>query len=208
MDCKNVKSHIRLAPVIGASQSSFQKYLYFVLLFCVLHAATFGQERQLIVLKNEEVLARYQKGDAIHFARPGEKEIQIQRILDMNDTLLMMNMDSVAYYRIAKLDIRARKRTTYAQKLGVYMMAAGVLLPVIELLNTGVFQDTNREPHVSQGVLIASGVLVAGGAIFTFTQKPYFKPGRKNRLMIIDKRSPFYKAKPLSEGYASPYIPD
>lgn len=175
------------------------------LIFLTVFSSAFSQQRQLIVLKNEEVLARYQKGDAIHFARAGEKEIQIQRILDMNDTLLMMNMDSVAYYRIARLDIRARKSATYAQRLGMYMMVAGVILPLAELLNTGVIQ--NDEPSVSSGVWVASGVLVGGGAILAFVKKPYFKPGRKFRLMIVDDRSPFYKVKPVQEGYTSPLIP-
>jgi hypothetical protein len=182
------------------------KNVVLFLVFCIVSCVALGQ-RQLIVLKNEEVLARYQKGDVIHFAREQDKEILVQRILDMNDTLLMMNFDSVAYFRIKRMDIRARKRKTYAQKLGRYMIVAGVLLPVIEVLNTGVFQDENREASVSPQVWITSGVLVAGGAILAFTQKPYFKPGRKYRLIIVDKRSPFYKEKPPAEGYNSPYMP-
>jgi hypothetical protein len=184
---------------------SLAQYTFIFLLLVVVFPA-FSQ-RQLIVLKNEEVLARYQKGDVIHFAREQDKEILVQRILDLNDTLLMMNFDSVAYYRIKRLDIRARKKMAFHQKLGRYMIVAGVLLPVIEVLNTGVFQDEDREPTVSSQVWIASGVLVAGGAILAFTQKSYFKPGRKYRLIIVDKRSPFYKEKPQPEGFNSPYIP-
>lgn len=185
MDCKNV-------------------ILCLVVLLC---SGVAHSQRQLIVLKNEEILARYQKGDVIHFARSTDKEIQIQRILDLNDTLLMMNFDSVAYYRITKLDIRARKENTFAQKLGRYMMVAGVLLPLIELLNTGVFQDEDPHASVSPGVWVTSGVLVGGGAMLAFIKKPYFKPGRKYRLIIVDERSPFYQEKPVSAGYVSPYIP-
>ena len=203
MDSKNVEvpslRSTRQYPILCTK-------LLFILLFCGSGFSTFSQ-RQLVVLKNEEVLARYQKGDVIHFAREGDKEILVQRILDMNDTLLMMNFDSVTYYRIKKLDIRGRKANTYAQKFGRYMMVAGVLLPLIELLNTGVFQDEGQEASISPGVAIASGVLIGGGAILAFTKKPYFKPGRKNHLMIVDNRSPFYKSKPVSEGYISPLIP-
>ncbi len=180
------------------------KNVILFILFCTVYNVAPGQ-RQLIVLKNEEVLARYQKGDVIHFSRQQDKEILVQRILDLNDTLLMMNFDSVVYYRITKLDIRARKSATYAQKLGAYMMAAGVLLPLAELLNTGVIQ--NDEPSVSSGVAVTSTVLVGGGAALYFIKKPYFKPGRKYRLIIVDNRSPFYKEKPQADGYISPYIP-
>jgi len=183
MDCKNV-------------------ILFFV--FSILFSTAFAQH-QLIVLKNEDVLARYQKGDVIHFTRAQDKEIMIQRILDMNDTLLMMNFDTVAYYRIKKLDIRGRKNATYLQKLGAYMMVAGVILPIAELVNTGLVQ--NEGASISSGVAVASAMLVGGGAAFWFVKKPYFKPGRKHHLMIVDKRSPFYKEKPASEGYVSPYIP-
>lgn len=208
MDCKNVKTSLLRGTkhlLVPYNKIVFVQTLL-ILLFCLAGYFTYGQ-RQLIVLKNEEVLARFQKGDVIHFARAQDKEILIQRILDLNDTLLMMNFDSVAYYRITKLDIRARKSSTFAQRLGTYMIIAGVLIPAIEVLNTGVFQDENREASVSPEVWVASGVLVGSGAILAFSKKKYFKPGRKHRLIIVDKRSPFYKEKPLSEGYVSPYIP-
>lgn len=205
MDCKNVKvtslRSTNRSPVLCS-----KIILLFALLLCGTGISAIAQ-RQLIVLKNEEVLARYQIGDVIHFAREQDKEILIQRILNMNDTLLMMNFDSVTYYRIEKLDIRGRKANTFAQKFGRYMIIAGVMLPMIELLNTGVFQDEDQGASISPEVLVASGVLIGGGAIMAFTKKPYFKPGRKNHLMIVDKRSPFYKAKPQQDGYLSPYIP-
>src|SRR5688500_11671357 len=97
------------------------KNVIFLLLLCSVYSVAVSQ-RQLIVLKNEDVLARYQVGDVIHFAREDDKEILVQRILDMNDTLLMMNWDSVTYYRIKKLDIRARKENTFAQKFGRFMI--------------------------------------------------------------------------------------
>jgi hypothetical protein len=180
----------------------FKNVIGFII-FLVLGTSAFAQQ-QFIVLKNEEVLARYQKGDIIKFMRAQDKEIQIQRILDMNDTLLMMNFDSVAYYRIRKLDIRDHKKKPYVQRLGSFMMAAGVLLPLIELLNTGVFQDTDREATVSPGVWITSGALIGTGALLAFIKKPYFKPGRKFHLLIVDERSLFYRAKPVSDGFTFP----
>lgn len=182
------------------------KNVILLILFSIGLNAVVAQQRQLIILKNEEVLARYQKGDAIHFARAQDKEIQIQRILDLNDTLLMMNLDSVAYYRIVKLDLRERKQTTYAQKLGAIMMVAGVVLPLAELFNTGVIQE-GEEASVSSGVWAVSAGLIGGGAALFFIKKPYFKPGRKFKMIIVDDRSPFYKKKPVTEGYVSPYIP-
>lgn len=181
------------------------KNVVLLILFCFSCIVAVGQQRQLIVLKNENVLARYQKGDVIHFARTQDKEILIQRILDFNDTLLMMNFDSVAYYRIKKLDIRKQKRRNFAQKFGIYMLMAGVLLPSAELINTGIVQ--NEGASISSGVGTTSAVLLGGGALLAFTKKTYFKPGRKHRLMIVDNRSPFYKAKPTTVGYVSPYIP-
>lgn len=178
--------------------------LFFLCFACSVASA----QRQLIVLKGEDVIARYQEGDIIYFARAQDKEILVQKILDMNDTLLMMNQDSVAYFRIKKLDLKGRKKNTYVQKFGRYMILGGVLLPAIELLNTGVFQDGDKDASVSPAVLATSGVLVGGGLLMVLIKKPYFKPGRKYRLMIIDKRSPFYKDRPVRDGYQSPYIPN
>jgi hypothetical protein len=175
------------------------------LLLCIFCQVAVSQQRQLIVLKNEQVLARYQEGDAIHFARAKDKEILVQRILDLNDTLIMMNSDTVAYYRIKKMDIRARKKSTYLQKLGSVMMITGAVLPLADIINTGLVQHDNVS--ISSGIGTASLTLLATGAAFAFIKKPYFKPGRKYHLLIVDKRSPFYKVKPMPEGYISPYIP-
>lgn len=176
--------------------------LLFFIAICTYAAA---QQRQLVILKNETVLARYQIGDVLHFFREGDKEIQVQKILDLNDTLIMMNLDSVAYYRITKLDIRGRKSSTFGQRLGATMLIAGLVLPAAELINTGLVQKQGAS--VSPGVGIASGVLLGAGAALVFIKKPYFKPGRKHRMFIVDKRSPFYYVKSFTTGYSSPYMP-
>jgi hypothetical protein len=178
------------------------KNVILVLFFLVFSVCASAQQRQLIILKNQTVLARYQVGDVLHFARPGEN-IQLQKILDLNDTLIMMNLDSVAYYRIEKLDIRGRKSSTFGQRLGAYMIAAGILLPAAELINTGIVQ--NEGASIDKGVGITSGVLFVGGAALVFIRKPYFKPGRKHRILIVEKGSPFFKVKRVSN--PSPYLP-
>ena len=85
------------------------------------------------------------------------------------------------------------------------MVLASVEFPIIEVINTGIVQDD--DVSVSKGVAVSSVSLLAVGAALILIKKPYFKPGRKYRLLIVDKRSPFYKAKPKAEGYISPYIP-
>ena len=181
------------------------KNVIVLLLLCLISQTAIGQSRQLIVLKNEQILARYQAGDIIYFAGANHKEIQVQRILDFNDTLIMMSEDSIVYYKIKKLDLRERKKTTFLQKLGATMMLAGVVLPAAEIVNTGLVQKD--DVSISRGVTTTSFTLLAVGSAFSFIKKPYFKPGRKYRLLIVDKRSPFYKQKPVPEGYESPYLP-
>lgn len=180
------------------------KNVILVLFFLLLVFEASAQQHQLVVLKNETVLARYRVGDMISFARAGDKKMLRQRILDLNDTLIMMNLDSLPYYRIKKLDIRGRKSSTFGQRLGAYMIASGILLPVAELVNTGLVQ--NQKASVDEGVALASGVLLAGGAALVLIKKPYFKPGRKHRLRIVRKDSVFYEdAAPARS--ANPYLP-
>lgn len=178
------------------------KNVIFLLLFLSVSFCVNAQLRQVVVMKNERVLARYQVGDALSFAREGDKKIQIQKILALNDTLIMMNLDSVAYYRIKKLDIRARQGHTFGQKLGAYMMVAGALLPLADLINTTAVRK--EDASVDPGVAITGGALFAGGALLFFTRKPYFKPGRKNRIMIVNRESPFYRAKPVADPLLDP----
>lgn len=181
------------------------KSVILLLVFSAVSLCAAAQQRQLVILKNETVLARYQVGDVLHFFREGDEKVQVQKILDLNDTLIMMNLDSVAYYRITKLDIRGRKSSTFGQRLGATMMVAGLVLPAAELINTGLIQKQGAS--ISSGVGITSGVLVGAGAALVFIKKPYFKPGRKHRMFIVDKRSPFYHVKSFTTGYSPPYMP-
>jgi hypothetical protein len=162
-------------------------------------------QQQFVILKNQTVIARYQRGDIIRFARAKDKEIVVQRILDLNDSLLMMNEDTVAYYRIQKLDIEGKQQNRLLKGLGFGLLAAGVLLPGIDYFNSTVVQDNSKS--VSDGLLITSGALIGTGAALMLIKKKYFKPGRRNRMMMIDRRSPFYREKSFSEGFESPYIP-
>ncbi len=181
------------------------KNVILFLFFLVVSVCATAQPRQIVVLKNETVLARYKVGEVISFAREGDKEILQQKILDLNDTLIMMNLDSVSYFRIKKLDIRGRKKSTFAQRLGVKMMAAGVVLPLAELINTGWVQD-DKDASISKGVGIASVALLTTGAALVFIKKPYFKPGRKHRILIVKKGSTFYKSDAPART-PNPYLP-
>lgn len=179
------------------------KNVVLFLFFLMIGACAVAQPRQVVVLKNETVLVRYSVGDVISFAREGDRGILQQKILDLNDTLIMMNLDSVPYYRIVKLDIRAKKSSTFGQRLGAYMIAAGVILPLADLINTGLIQKQGAS--IDEGVAIASGVLLVSGTALVLIKKPYFKPGRKNRILIVKKGSVFYDdqtSKPIN-----PYPP-
>jgi hypothetical protein len=176
-----------------------------LILFCLLfNLGAAAQQRQLVVLKNETVLARYKVGDVISFARDGDKKMLQQKILDLNDTLIMMNLDSVLYFRIKRLDIRGRKSSTFGQRLGAYMIAAGIVLPAAELINTGIVQKQGAS--IDEGVAIASGALLTGGAALVFIKKPYLKPGRKHRILIVKKGSAFYEG-PAVARPVNPYLP-
>lgn len=180
------------------------KNVILFLFFVLFGFSATAQQRQVVVLKNQTVLARYKVGEVISFAREGDKHILQQKILDLNDTLIMMNLDSVSYFRIKKLDIRARKASTFGQRLGAYMIAAGVILPLAELINTGLVQKQGAS--IDEGIAIASGVLIVGGAALVLIKKPYFKPGRKHRILIVKKGSTFYEDNAPAR-QVNPYLP-
>lgn len=173
------------------------KNVTLILLLLTISVCATAQQRQVVVLKKERVLARYQVGDVLAFARAGEKKVQLQKILALNDTLIMMNLDSVPYYRISKLDIRARRSSLFSERLGAYMMLAGVVLPLADLVNTTAVQ--NEDASIDHGVAVTSVVLFSGGALLYFAKSKYFKPHRQKRILIVEKGSPFYKVKPVDD---------
>jgi hypothetical protein len=168
-----------------------------LILFVLAASVCANAQRQIVVLKKERVLARYQVGDVLAFARVGDKKIQLQKILALNDTSIMMNLDTVAYYRIKKLDIRGKRQSTFSERLGAYMMIAGVVFPLADLINTTAVQK--EDASIDNGVAITSVALFSGGALLFFGKSKYFKPARMRRILIVEKDSPFYKVKPVAD---------
>jgi hypothetical protein len=89
--------------------------------------------------------------------------------------------------------------------MGGTLILAGALLPLMDVFNSTVIQDDKAS--LSKGIIITSGALLGTGAALLLIKKPYFKPGRRNRLMIIDNRSPFYKEKLQPVNTESFYVP-
>jgi hypothetical protein len=148
---------------------------------------------QLIVMKKANVIKRFNTGDMIRYSLSTPKHFKYERIIELTQTEIITSWDTVPYYKVRLVDIEGNGEPSGVtlQKIGVYCVAAGVLLPIADLINVAIVQDDKYE--IDSGVAITSASLVVFGVALMIIDKPYVKLQMSKRMMIVDWDSPLYK---------------
>lgn len=154
-------------------------------------ASLFGQY-QVIVLKKGNVVARYNVDNTIRYSTSTKRHFKQDGIVEISDTTIITRNDTIPYYQIRLLDIRAKQGGGITiRRIGSYMIAAAILLPIVDLVNVAWVQG---EPYeFDSGVGITSLALASAGGLMLLLDKPYQKMGRKTIVRIVDYKSPLYK---------------
>jgi hypothetical protein len=156
-------------------------------------SSSYAQLRQVVVMKKQNVVRRFNTGDFIRYSLSNRKHFVREKIVELTDTTIITTQDTIAYHRIAMVDIEsdAPPSGITLEKIGMYSIAAGIILPLSDLINVTVVQNEKYEPD--SGVIITSATLVAVGAMLMIVDKPYIKLRMTNRLRIVDRDSPLFK---------------
>lgn len=152
-------------------------------------ARCYGQQ-QLVLLRGESVVARWEVGDLIQCKlRKGEKTIT--RIRELHDFyLLTVSADTVWYWQISKF--RVHQRVDMTRGLGGALFMGGVSFFLIDQFNTSFI--VSGGPQISRPVATASLLSVALGSAILFL-KPRYQKTRGRVIRQIDVSSPFFRAK-------------
>jgi hypothetical protein len=168
-----------------------------IVIFVLAATATYSQ-KQLVLLKGQDVLLRLNPGDDIRFKIKGQKQIihsYVNNLLDgrlvtHRDTFLFANIERIYFHRPLRINV-----------WGGTMMAGGILLFGIDQLNNSGIHG--EEMTLDQGVTTASIALVGVGLPLLLVKKKSQKLTYKYRLLTVAEGSAFYRPDPRN-GLQSP----
>jgi hypothetical protein len=174
------------------------KLLCSVSLLLALSISSFSQ-KQLVLLKGEDVLLRLYPGDEIKLKVKGKKTVMTTYINNLFDNRLVTHRDTIPFANIERLYF---KRPLRINIIGGAMVFGGICLFGIDQLNHTVIQG--NEASLDRGVTTASIALVGFGLPMLLAKKNSTKLNYKYRLLTVKEGSIFYRRDP--RGYTSPYI--
>lgn len=171
--------------------------VYLILFACA--TSSVSAQKQLILMKRENVLLRLYPGDEIVFKLKDNKRVWRSYINNLSDTSVVIHQDTIAFYQIERLYFPQQK---FHNRLGAYLIAGAVALFAIDQVNYTLIQGNDFS--VDSGVSKASigGILV--GIPLVLARKRYQKIDYRYRLFTARKGSPFYL--PSKTIGASPYL--
>jgi hypothetical protein len=159
-------------------------------------------QQQVVVTRRQHVVKRFETGDLIRYSMGKRNQFRHERIVELTDTTIITNNDTLLYYQIMLVDLEETSKITL-REIGFNMMAAGLLLPLADMINVGVIQDEKYE--FNRGIGLSAATLFTAGALMYILDKPYLKLGYRNKLKIVDRDSPlFFRSKPVSRMFGDP----
>lgn len=171
--------------------------------FLLVSINSFSQN-QLLVIKNDQVMVRYQTGDEFVYKRKSLKEPIHSFIISINDSTIITNIDTVATHQVERVYFRKGSLLNVA---GGFLVTGGVLIFLVDQVNVLFVQGDGAS--INENVVSISLVSIGLGLPMMLAQKNSHRVGFKKRLRIIDSNSPFYytESRFQSKGYISPHIP-
>jgi hypothetical protein len=174
------------------------KRLAVLLVLFIFPLATRAQ-KQLVLLKREDVLLRLYPGDEIRLKVKGRDTPIKSYVNNLFDGTIMLHRDTIPFDQIERIYF---KRPLRINIIGGTMVLAGTLLFGIDQLNHSAIQD--NEATLDRGVTTGSIALVVLGLPMMLWKKKSQKINYKYRLLTVKEGSVFYQ--PKAKGFVSPYV--
>jgi hypothetical protein len=162
------------------------RYLVFLTLLFFVINLSFGQ-KQLVVLKKENILLRLYPGDEFIFTLKGSKKIRRSYVNNLNDTSVLAHNDIIPYHRIDRIYV---KRSNLLNVIGGILVVGGIGYFVIDQVNVVLVHK--EDANLNENVVTASAVMLAAGLPLILLKKKYVRIRGKYRVMTVEKGSGFY----------------
>lgn len=170
------------------------KYLKIFLIISMLLSATkfcYGQ-KQLLLLKGEKVMARFNPGDEFTISLKGSKTKIRSYVNNLFDTAVLVHRTLVPLHKIDKIYF---KQSGVVNLIGKFLVVGGVGYFLIDQFNV-IVVDGNKA-SLNDNVTNTSVAMVAVGLPMLLIKKTAHRVRGRIKLMVVDERSPFYLA-PIS----------
>lgn len=145
-------------------------------------------QKQLLLLKNEDVLLRLYPGDDFIYRLKGSKRIYTTYVNNLSDTSVVTAHDTIPFHVIDRIYFRQRKLYNL---VGSALVTFGAGLFLIDQLNTVVVQGNS--PSLDTWVSTVSLSSLAVGIPLLLLKKRSQKLKPRYRLMTVDGGSVFYR---------------
>ncbi len=155
-------------------------------LICLVACHLCDGQNQLVIIKNDEVLVRFIKGDDFVYKRKdGTKQTGF--IVSINDSTIITSNDTVATHQVERVYF---KKGNLMNLLGGFLVVGGAGIFIIDQINTILVQG--QEPSLDDNVTQISLTALAIGLPMMLIKKRSHRVGFQLRLRIINEESPFY----------------
>lgn len=158
-----------------------------IILFLFFAGAAHSQ-KQLILLKRENVLLRLYPGDEFIYRLKGSKSVRTTYVNNLSDTAVVTHRDTVPFHKIDRIYFRQRK---FYNTVGAGLVIFGTGLFLIDQIN--VVLVNGQSPSLDDRVSILSFSSLAVGIPLILLKKRSQKINYPLRLMVVDKGSAFYR---------------
>jgi hypothetical protein len=170
--------------------------IIFLISCTVLPAAA---QKQLVLLKNEDVVLRLYPGDEIVFKLKGSDRIWKTYVNNIFATSVMTHSDTIGYHEIERIYFR---QSAFYNRIGSGLVTLGLGLFLVDQIN--VVLVNGEDPSLDSGVSTVSLTSVAVGLPMMLIKKKSQKLNHKYRLLTVEKGSAFYQPNP--KGFDSPFL--
>lgn len=170
-------------------QENLLRFIKPILLLClVVYAGVALGQKQLILLKGENVLLRLYPGDEIVYKLKGSKTVKTTYVNNLSDTAVVTHRDIVPFHTIEKIYFRQAR---FYNKIGAALVVFGAGLFIIDQLNVVVVNG--QSPNLDSRVSTVSLASLAVGVPLILLKKKSQKLKYRYRLMTVSKGSAFYQ---------------
>ena len=163
-------------------------YRIFFTITVWMYALNFSHaQKQLLLIKGEKVLARFNPGDEFVISLKGEKKKLRSYVNNLFDTAVLVHRTVIPIHKIDKVYF---KQSGLVNLIGKFLVVAGVAYFLIDQFNV-IVVDGN-EATLNDNVTNTSVALVAVGLPMVLIKKKYRRIHGRTRLMVVNETSPFY----------------
>lgn len=146
-------------------------------------------QKQLLLVRGEKVMARFNAGDEFVISLKGNKAKMKSYVNNLFDTAVLVHRTLVPLHKIDKIYF---KRSGLVNLIGKFLVAGGVGYFLIDQFNV-IVVDGNKA-SLDDNVTAVSATMVAVGLPMLLIKKTSHRIGRRIKVMVVDERSPFYLA--------------